>query len=141
MKLLEIIPGDETLTEIVDVMRPFCENKLGKGVVIAKDTPNFIANRIGAYSMHVTLNEMLAKGYTIEEIDACTGPAIGRPKSATFRTLDIVGLDTFVHIANNMYEKVSDEAEKKVFKVPEILQQMVDKGWIGEKAEQAFIKR
>lgn len=141
MKLLEIIPGDETLTEIVDVMRPFCENKLGKGVVIAKDTPNFIANRIGAYSMHVTLNEMLAKGYTIEEIDACTGPAIGRPKSATFRTLDIVGLDTFVHIANNMYEKVSDEAEKKVFKVPEILQQMVDKGWIGEKAEQGFYKK
>ncbi|MGN8646645.1 3-hydroxyacyl-CoA dehydrogenase NAD-binding domain-containing protein [Gracilibacillus sp. HCP3S3_G5_1] len=141
MKLLEIIPGKQTLPTIVDVMRQFCEKKLGKGVVIAKDTPNFIANRIGAYSMHVTLNEMLAKGYTVEEIDACTGPAMGRPKSATFRTLDIVGLDTFVHIASNMYEKVTDEAEKKVFKVPNILRQMVEKGWIGEKAGQGFYKK
>ncbi|QGH33544.1 3-hydroxyacyl-CoA dehydrogenase [Gracilibacillus salitolerans] len=141
MKLLEIIPGKQTLPEIVDVMNRFCEKKLGKGVVIAKDTPNFIANRIGAYSMHVTLNEMLDKGYTVEEIDACTGPAIGRPKSATFRTLDLVGLDTFVHIANNMYEKVTDEAEKQVFKVPEILRKLVEKGWIGEKAGQGFYKK
>ncbi|SFL60751.1 3-hydroxyacyl-CoA dehydrogenase [Gracilibacillus orientalis] len=141
MKLLEIIPGKQTLPEIVDVMNRFCEKKLGKGVVIAKDTPNFIANRIGAYSMHVTLNEMLDKGYTVEEIDACTGPAIGRPKSATFRTLDLVGLDTFVHIANNMYEKVTDEAEKQVFKVPDILQNLVEKGWIGEKAGQGFYKK
>ncbi len=141
MKLLEIIPGKQTLPEIVDVMNRFCEKKLGKGVVIAKDTPNFIANRIGAYSMHVTLNEMLDKGYTVEEIDACTGPTIGRPKSATFRTLDLVGLDTFVHIANNMYEKVTDEAEKQVFKVPEILRKLVEKGWIGEKAGQGFYKK
>ncbi|MGP4039625.1 3-hydroxyacyl-CoA dehydrogenase NAD-binding domain-containing protein [Gracilibacillus sp. D59] len=141
MKLLEIIPGKQTLPEIVDVMNQFCEKKLGKGVVIAKDTPNFIANRIGAYSLHVTLNEMLSKGYTVEEVDACTGPAMGRPKSATFRTLDLVGLDTFVHIANNMYEKVTDEAEKKVFKVPEILREMVAKGWIGEKAGQGFYKK
>ncbi|WP_163536375.1 3-hydroxyacyl-CoA dehydrogenase/enoyl-CoA hydratase family protein [Gracilibacillus sp. YIM 98692] len=141
MKLLEIIPGKQTLPEIVDIMSQFCEKKLGKGVVIAKDTPNFIANRIGAYSLHVTLNEMLAKGYTVEEMDAITGPAMGRPKSATFRTLDLVGLDTFVHIANNMYEKVTDEAEKKVFKVPDILREMVEKGWIGEKAGQGFYKK
>ncbi|MFD2658254.1 3-hydroxyacyl-CoA dehydrogenase/enoyl-CoA hydratase family protein [Gracilibacillus thailandensis] len=141
MKLLEIIPGKQTRPEIIDVMNHFCEKKLGKGVVVAKDTPNFIANRIGAYSLHITLNEMLDKGYTVEEIDACTGPAIGRPKSATFRTLDLVGLDTFVHIANNMYEKLTDEEEKKVFKVPEILRKMVEKGWIGEKTGQGFYKK
>ncbi|WP_018933197.1 3-hydroxyacyl-CoA dehydrogenase/enoyl-CoA hydratase family protein [Gracilibacillus lacisalsi] len=141
MKLLEIIPGKQTQTEIIDRMNQFCEKKLGKGVVIAKDTPNFIANRIGAYSLHITLNEMLDNGYTVEEIDACTGPAIGRPKSATFRTLDLVGLDTFVHIANNMYDKLTDEEEKKVFKVPEILRKLVEKGWIGEKTGQGFYKK
>ncbi|WP_163582041.1 3-hydroxyacyl-CoA dehydrogenase/enoyl-CoA hydratase family protein [Gracilibacillus saliphilus] len=141
MKLLEIIPGKQTRPEIIDRMNQFCEKKLGKGVVVAKDTPNFIANRIGAYSLHITLNEMLDKGYTVEEIDACTGPAIGRPKSATFRTLDLVGLDTFVHIANNMYDKLTDEAEKKVFKVPEILRMLVEKGWIGEKTGQGFYKK
>ena len=90
MKLLEVIPNEQT-DPISSFMRDFCEKKLGKGVVQAKDTPNFISNRIGTYGLLVTLSEMLAKGYTVEEVDAVTGPAMGRPKSATFRTLDLGG--------------------------------------------------
>ena len=86
-------------------------------LLIAKDTPNFIANRIGTYGLLVTLQEMLKGGYSVGEVDSVTGPLIGRPKSATFRTLDVVGLDTFVHVANNVYDKVTGE-EKKVFEVP-----------------------
>ena len=118
MKLLEIIPNAQTDPAIVAFMRDFCEKKLGKGVVQAKDTPNFISNRIGTYGLLVTLREMLTKGYTVEEVDAVTGPAMGRPKSATFRTLDLVGLDTFVHVANNVFELVTDPVEKDVFDSP-----------------------
>ncbi|UFT99262.1 3-hydroxyacyl-CoA dehydrogenase NAD-binding domain-containing protein [Radiobacillus kanasensis] len=141
MKLLEIIPGDQTNPELVESMKQFGEKKLGKGVVLAKDTPNFIANRIGTYGLLVTLSEMMQEGYSVEEVDAVTGPAMGRPKSATFRTLDLVGLDTFVHVAHNVFEKVSDEQEKAVFDVPPVLKDMVDKGWIGEKAGQGFYKK
>ncbi len=98
-------------------MKLFGEDVLGKGVVIAKDTPNFIGNRIGTYGLLVTLQEMVKRGYSIGEVDSVTGPLIGRPKSATFRTLDVVGLDTFVHVANNVYENVQEE-ERDVFKVP-----------------------
>ncbi|MCP3772689.1 3-hydroxyacyl-CoA dehydrogenase NAD-binding domain-containing protein [Paenibacillus sp. MZ04-78.2] len=138
MKLLEVIPGKHTAPAIVSGMKQFCENRLGKGVVLAKDTPNFIANRIGTYGLLVTLQEMQEKGYRVEEVDAVTGPALGRPKSATFRTLDLVGLDTFVHVANNVYENVSDEAEKAVFAESPVLRGMVDKGWLGEKSGQGF---
>ncbi|MFB6362919.1 3-hydroxyacyl-CoA dehydrogenase NAD-binding domain-containing protein [Paenibacillus elgii] len=138
MKLLEVIPGEHTDPAIVSGMKQFCENRLGKGVVLAKDTPNFIANRIGTYGLLVTLQEMQEKGYRVEEVDAVTGPALGRPKSATFRTLDLVGLDTFVHVANNVYENVSDEAEKAVFAESPVLRGMVDKGWLGEKSGQGF---
>lgn len=93
-------------------MKTFGEDVLGKGVVEAKDTPNFIANRIGTYGLLVTVREMLKGGYSIGEVDSVTGPMIGRPKSATFRTLDVVGLDTFIHVANNVYEQVKGEEKK-----------------------------
>ncbi|WP_100407443.1 3-hydroxyacyl-CoA dehydrogenase/enoyl-CoA hydratase family protein [Bacillus solitudinis] len=141
MKLLEIIPGQQTLPEMVKFMSRFCEKRLGKGVVIAKDTANFIANRIGTYGLFITFNEMLEKGYTVEEIDAVTGPAMGRPKSATFRMVDLIGLDTLAHVASNMYENISEQSEKLVFEVPKFLKIMVAKGWIGEKAGQGFYKK
>ena len=141
MKLVELIPGKDTDPAIVSGMKQFCERRLGKGVVTARDTPNFIANRIGTYGLLVTLREMAAKGYTVEEVDAVTGPALGRPKSATFRTLDLVGLDTFVHVAGNVREQVDDSAEKAAFAVPDVLQRMVEKGWLGEKAGQGFYRK
>ncbi|WP_339324929.1 3-hydroxyacyl-CoA dehydrogenase/enoyl-CoA hydratase family protein [Paenibacillus sp. FSL W8-0194] len=138
MKLLEIIPGEQTDPALVDFMKGFCEKVLGKGVVLAKDTPNFIANRIGTYGLLVTLKEMTDNGFTVEEVDAVTGPAMGRPKSATFRTLDLVGLDTFVHVANNVYDNVTDEKEKEIFDVPAVMKSLVEKGWLGEKSGQGF---
>ncbi|OAB34051.1 3-hydroxyacyl-CoA dehydrogenase/enoyl-CoA hydratase family protein [Paenibacillus glacialis] len=138
MKLLEIIPGTKTDPGIVQQMKVFCQNVLGKGVVLAKDTPNFIANRIGTYGLLITLQEMLKNGFTIEEVDAVTGPALGRPKSATFRTLDMVGLDTFVHVADNVYANITDETEKAAFAAPDALTSMVARGWFGEKSGQGF---
>ncbi|OPH47293.1 3-hydroxyacyl-CoA dehydrogenase [Paenibacillus ferrarius] len=141
MKLVEVIPNEATDPAIVAFMKDFCEKKLGKGVVQAKDTPNFIGNRIGTYGLLVTLREMIAGGYSVEEVDAVTGPAMGRPKSATFRTLDLVGLDTFVHVANNVFDLVTDPEEKDIFRSPELLKSMVEKGWIGEKQGQGFYKK
>lgn len=141
MKLLEIIPGFDTDPEITRFMAEFCEKRLGKGVVLAKDTPNFISNRIGTYGLLVTLKEMIENGYTVEEVDAATGPVLGRPKSATFRTLDLVGIDTFVHVARNVYDNVPDGAEKDVFSVPEVMNELVSRGWTGEKGGQGFYKK
>lgn len=141
MKLIEVIPGIETDPSLVKELSLFCERKLGKTMVLAKDTPNFIANRIGTFGLLVTLREMAEKGYTVEEVDAVTGPAMGRPKSATFRTLDLVGLDTFVHVADNVFANVDDEAEKKVFEAPEVLKEMVSRRWLGEKTGQGYYKK
>ncbi|MBB3108660.1 3-hydroxyacyl-CoA dehydrogenase [Paenibacillus phyllosphaerae] len=141
MKLMEIIPGESTDPAIVHKMAAFSERALGKGVVIAKDTPNFIANRIGTYGLLVTLQVMADKGFTVDEVDAVTGPALGRPKSATFRTLDLVGLDTFVHVANNVFEKVDNAEERAVFEPSQLLRDMVARGWIGEKAGAGFYKK
>lgn len=137
LKLLEVIPTSSTDPNVVEFIHNFAEDRLGKGVVLAKDTPNFIANRIGTYGLLVTVNEMVKGGYSVGEVDSVTGPLIGRPKSATFRTLDVVGLDTFVHVAKNVYEKV-DGNEKEVFEIPNFIKQMVDNGWIGSKAGQGF---
>ena len=137
LKLLEIIPTNETAPEVITFMKSFGEDVLGKGVVIAKDTPNFIANRIGTYGLLVTVREMVKGGYSVGEVDSITGPLIGRPKSATFRTLDVVGLDTFVHVANNVFEKVNGE-EKEVFRVPDFMKAMLKKGWLGSKSGQGF---
>ncbi|WP_040952729.1 3-hydroxyacyl-CoA dehydrogenase/enoyl-CoA hydratase family protein [Gorillibacterium massiliense] len=141
MKLLEIVPGELTDADLVKQMAAFCETVLGKGVVIAKDTPNFIANRIGTYGLLVTLHEMIQKGYSVDDVDAVTGPAMGRPRSATFRTLDLVGLDTFLHVADNVYANAGDGAEKNIFASPDVLKQMVERGWLGEKSGQGFYRK
>jgi len=141
MKLLEIIPGKWTKPEIIHAISDFAERSLGKGVVIAKDTPNFIANRIGAYGLLVTLREMMEASLTVDEVDAITGPAMGRPRSATFRTLDLVGLDTFLHVANNVKERSGDEVERARFAVPAVLVEMVKRGWLGEKSGRGFYQK
>jgi 3-hydroxyacyl-CoA dehydrogenase len=137
LKLLEIIPTKDTDPEVVSYMKTFGEEVLGKGVVMAKDTPNFIANRIGTYGLLITVREMMKGGYSVGEVDSITGPLIGRPKSATFRTLDVVGLDTFIHVANNVFEKVEGE-EKEAFRVPDFMKAMLEKGWLGSKSGQGF---
>ncbi|MFZ3576730.1 3-hydroxyacyl-CoA dehydrogenase NAD-binding domain-containing protein [Virgibacillus sp. DJP39] len=137
LKLLEVIPTKATDPEVLSFMKTFGEDVLGKGVVEAKDTPNFIANRIGTYGLLVTVQEMLKGGYSVGEVDSVTGPMIGRPKSATFRTLDVVGLDTFIHVANNVYDQVDGE-EKEIFKVPDFLLKMQENGWFGAKSGQGF---
>ncbi|WP_400162602.1 3-hydroxyacyl-CoA dehydrogenase NAD-binding domain-containing protein [Brevibacillus sp. TJ4] len=141
LRLLEIIPGADTDPEITAFMMRFGEDVLGKGTVLCKDTPNFIANRIGTYGLQVSIHEMLDLGLGVDEVDGLTGPVLGRPKSATFRTLDVVGLDTYVHVANNVKNKSTDEAEKAVFEVPAFILQMVEKRWIGQKAGQGFFKQ
>lgn len=137
LKLLEVIPTQHTDSEVLSFMKVFGEDVLGKGVVEAKDTPNFIANRIGTYGLLITVQEMLKGGYSIGEVDSITGPVIGRPSSATFRTLDVVGLDTFAHVAKNVYDLVEGE-EKKVFEVPAFMKEMLAKGWYGSKSGQGF---
>ncbi|PTX60814.1 3-hydroxyacyl-CoA dehydrogenase [Melghirimyces profundicolus] len=141
MKLLEIIPTEDTSDSIVSGMKAFSESVLGKGVVTAKDTPNFIANRIGVYGLQVTFQKMLEDGLGPDEVDSVTGRAMGRPKSATFRTLDLVGLDTFVHVSDNVRENVEEPEEKKAFEVPDLLREMVEKGWLGSKSGQGFFKK
>ncbi|WP_369888316.1 3-hydroxyacyl-CoA dehydrogenase/enoyl-CoA hydratase family protein [Bacillus halotolerans] len=140
LKLLEIIPIKETDPDILAFMTSFGENVLGKGVVTAKDTPNFIANRIGTYGLLITVQEMLKGGYQVGEVDSITGPLIGRPKSATFRTLDVVGLDTFALVARNVYDKAEGD-EKEVFRLPDFMNDMLQKGWIGSKSGQGFYKK
>ncbi|MER2128607.1 3-hydroxyacyl-CoA dehydrogenase/enoyl-CoA hydratase family protein [Solibacillus sp. FSL H8-0523] len=140
LKLLEVIPSNTTKPEVVAFMQEFGEDVLGKGVVIAKDTPNFIANRIGTYGLIVTMNEMIARNYSVGEVDSVTGPIIGRPKSATFRTLDVVGLDTFAHVAKNVYDHATGE-EKEVFDESPILNKMITNGWLGAKSGQGFFKK
>lgn len=137
LKLLEVIPTKNTAPEVLSFIKSFGEDVLGKGVVVAKDTPNFIANRIGTYGLLVTVQEMVKGGYSVGEVDSVTGPMIGRPKSATFRTLDVVGLDTFIHVANNVFEQVEGE-EKEVFNVPSFMKTMQEKGWLGSKSGQGF---
>jgi 3-hydroxyacyl-CoA dehydrogenase len=141
MKLVEIIPGPKTPAEVLTTLADFCDRRLGKGVVIAKDTPNFIANRIGTYSMLNALRLMSTLGMTIEEVDACTGPAVGWPKSATFRTADIVGLDVLVHVINNIYETAPHDESRNDYKVPGLVEEMLKRNWLGDKTGQGFYKR
>jgi 3-hydroxyacyl-CoA dehydrogenase len=141
MKLLELIPGPETLPEVMQAMAAFAERTLGKGVVFAKDTPNFIANRIGTFGLFAVMRIMVEGDYSIEEVDQLTGPTIGRPKSATFRTADLVGLDTVVHIASHIAQNLQDDSERLAYSIPPFLQELVKRGWLGEKAGQGFYKR
>jgi 3-hydroxyacyl-CoA dehydrogenase len=141
LKLVEIIPGPKTSPDVIETLSDFCDRRLGKGVVIAKDTPNFIANRIGTFSMLNALRLMSSLGMTIEEVDACTGPAVGWPKSATFRTADIVGIDVLVHVVKNIYETAPDDESREAYRVPALVEEMLRRGWLGEKTGQGFYKR
>src|SRR6266852_670153 len=141
LKLVEVIPGPKTSPEVIEALSEFCDRRLGKGVVIAKDTPNFIANRIGTFSMLNALRLMSTLGMTIEEVDACTGPAIGQPKSATFRTADIVGIDVLALVVKNIYESVANDESREMYRVPALVEEMVRRGWLGDKTGQGFYKR
>src|SRR5437867_3862498 len=141
LKLVEVIPGPKTSSDVVERVGDFCDKRLGKGVVIAKDTPNFIANRIGTFSMLNALRLMETLGMTVEEVDACTGPAVGWPKSATFRTADIVGLDVLVNVVKNIYETAPNDESREMYKVPALVEGMAERGWLGDKTGQGFYKK
>ena len=141
MKLLELVAGEETDPAVMARMKTFGEDQLGKGIVVGKDTPNFVGNRIGCYSMSFTMNEMIEAGLTPEDVDAITGPPMGHPKSASFRTADMVGLDTFKHVSDNCYEALVDDPERDVFKPPHFLVAMVEQKILGNKTRGGFYKR
>jgi 3-hydroxyacyl-CoA dehydrogenase len=141
LKLLELIPRRETDPDLVEGVARFAERVLGKRVVIARDTPGFIANRLGVHSMMVVFPLMQEFGMTIEEVDALTGPLIGNPRSATFRLADIVGLDVMASVAGNLHERLATEAEKRVFTLPEVAQRLIADGRLGEKTGAGFYRR
>jgi 3-hydroxyacyl-CoA dehydrogenase len=141
MKLVELIPGPKTLPGVLATLDEICDLRLGKGVVIAKDTPNFIANRIGTFAMLNVLKQMQALEMTVEEVDACTGPAIGQPKSATFRTADIVGLDVLVHVIRNIYDSIPNDESREMWRAPAFVEEMMKRGWLGDKTGSGFYKR
>src|SRR5579863_3412817 len=140
MKLVELIPGPKTRPEVLESLEEICDKRLGKGVVVAKDTPNFIANRIGTFSMLNVLRQMQALEMTVEEVDACTGPAIGQPKSATFRTADIVGLDVLVHVVRNIYDNIPNDESREMYRLPPLVEEMIKRGLLGEKTGGGFYK-
>lgn len=141
LHLLEVIPTPETLPEVVDAISRFGDVVLGKGIVWAKDTPNFIGNRVGVFVTLNALRIMQEDGYTIEEIDTLTGPVLGMPKSATFRTIDVVGLDVIAHVVRNMRETLPDDERRDVFELPGFVQQMLQRGLLGDKTGQGFYKK
>ena len=141
MKLLEVIPTRETLPEVVVAVSRFGDVVLGKGIVVAKDSPNFIGNRIGTVVTLTVLRLMQEGGYTIEEIDALTGPAMGLPKSATFRTLDLVGLDVLAHVVKNLAEALPLDERRDLFAIPDFVGQMLERKLLGDKAGQGFYKK
>ncbi len=141
MKLLEIVPGEETLPEATELLADFGAEVLGKGIVYGKDTTNFIANRIGIYGMMRTIKAMVEGGYSVEEVDKVFGPATGRPKSAVFSTADLVGIDTFVHVAQNCYDTLPDDEEREIFNVPDFVRTLVKEGRLGRKSGAGFYKK
>jgi 3-hydroxyacyl-CoA dehydrogenase len=141
MKLAELIPGPKTLPGVMEALDEVCDLRLGKGVVIAKDTPNFIANRIGTFSLLNAIQQMLALDMTFDEVDALTGPAVGWPRSATFRTADIVGLDVLDHVIRNIYDSIPGDESREMFCVPPLIQEMMKRRWLGEKTGGGFYKR
>ncbi len=141
LKLLEIIPGPDTSTEVLDFLNEYGEKFLGKTTVVAKDTPAFIGNRIGIFSIMSLFHMVKDMDMTIEEVDKLTGPVIGRPKSATFRTVDVVGLDTLVHVANGLYENVPKDEQHDLFKLPDFINHMMESKWLGSKTGQGFYKK
>jgi 3-hydroxyacyl-CoA dehydrogenase len=141
LRLLEIIPTPETDRAVVEAVAAIGDRLLGKGVVRAKDTPNFIGNHIGLYGVAVTLQALASGRYTIEEIDAITGPAIGRPGSATFRTMDIAGIDVLAHVMRNLNERLEDPEDRAMFAVPPVIDRMIASGQLGEKTGRGFYER
>ena len=141
MKLLELVAGPDTDSTTMARIKDFGQNQLGKGIVVGKDTPNFVGNRIGCHSMSLTMNKMLEHGLTPEDVDAITGPPMGHPKSASFRTADMVGLDTFKHVSDNCYAALPDDPERDVFKMPEFVNTMVEQKLLGNKTRGGFYKK
>ncbi|AWI26301.1 3-hydroxyacyl-CoA dehydrogenase/enoyl-CoA hydratase family protein [Flavobacterium pallidum] len=141
LKLFEIIPGPQTSSEVLSFLNNYGEQFLGKTSVVAKDTPAFIGNRIGIFGIQSLFHLVSEMGLTIEEVDKLTGPVIGRPKSATFRTVDVVGLDTLVHVANGLYQGVPDDEAHELFKLPDFISKMMENKWFGSKTGQGFYKK
>lgn len=141
LKLFEIIPGPKTKQSVLDFLNGYGEKFLGKTSVIAKDTPAFIGNRIGIFSIQSLFHMVKELGLTVEEVDKLTGPVIGRPKSATFRTVDVVGLDTLIHVANGIYENCKEDERHELFRLPEFIRTMSDNKWFGSKTGQGFYKK
>ena len=140
MKLLEIVSGPRTNPQVVREMADFCENVLGKGIVYGKDTPNFVANRIGVLGFMASIKHILEGGFTVEEADKIMGPATGRPKTALFRTGDLVGLDVLAHVSQNTYEACPQDEQRDMFKLPSLLVNMVEKKMLGNKTKGGFYK-
>jgi 3-hydroxyacyl-CoA dehydrogenase len=141
LRLLEIIPTNDTDPVVVDFLMHYGDLYLGKATVLAKDTPAFIANRIGVYGIMAIFGLVEKMGLTIDEVDALTGPIIGRPKSATFRTADVVGIDTLVKVAKGVYENCPKDEAKDSFKIPAWLNKMIENNWLGDKTAQGFFKK
>jgi 3-hydroxyacyl-CoA dehydrogenase len=141
MKLLELVPGPDTLPEVMKALAAVCERMVGKGIVYAKDTPNFIANRIGTFGMLYGIRAMEEMGLSIEAVDQLTGPVIGHPKSASFRTADLVGLDTLLHVADNVYQGAKGDEKREIFTPPAFVKAMVGKKLLGDKTKQGFYKK
>lgn len=141
MRLLEIVSCSYTAPAVTAFMADFISKRLGKGIVYAKDTPNFIANRIGVYAICNCVRTMMESGMTVEEVDAVAGPATARPKSAAFRTADLVGIDTLQHVADNSYELLVDDEQRDIFKFSDFVREMVAKGLLGNKSSQGFFKK
>ncbi len=141
LPLLEVIPGPETAPEVLDFFVRFGEKVLGKQVVLCKDTPAFIANRVGVFAIQALFHTVAELGLTVEQVDKLTGPVMGRPKSATFRTCDVVGLDTLVHVANGVAAHCPGDERRDVFAVPTFVQQLLDSGRLGAKSGAGFYKK
>ncbi|MGI8788894.1 MAG: 3-hydroxyacyl-CoA dehydrogenase/enoyl-CoA hydratase family protein [Pyrinomonadaceae bacterium] len=141
MKLVEVIPTAHTSGEVACAVSGFLDQRLGKGVVPAKDRPNFIANRIGVFSMMATIKEMIEMGLTPTEVDQITGKAIGHASSATFRTSDLVGLDVTAHVVGNLYPAIPEDEDREVFKAPELIKTLLDKKLLGDKTKGGFFKK
>ena len=141
LKLFEVVPGPDCKQEVTDFLMMYGEKFLGKTSVLAKDTPAFIGNRVGIFGIQSLFHQVKELGLTVEEVDKLTGPVIGRPKSATFRTVDVVGLDTLVHVANGIYENCPNDEAHELFKLPSFINTMMENKWLGSKTGQGFYKK
>jgi 3-hydroxyacyl-CoA dehydrogenase len=141
MKLLELVTGPDTDPAVFDRIRHFGEDVLGKGIVVGKDTPNFVGNRIGAHAMLATIHGMVDMGLQPEDVDAITGPAMGHPRSASFRTTDLVGVDTFIHVADNCYSSLTEDEDREIFKAPDFIRAMLEKKILGDKTKGGFYRK